>query len=399
MFLGKKTIAICLSLAAGISAARDLAAFTGELTAQTSGWCLHSDTSVTKFESAPIPLEKPAGTAACYEVSFEASATERAYAGIDFYDAEGKPLPDCYDVLYAGGRRTYRRIFYAMPRADKIRLFFRAQAGAKYRVWNLAVKSTTGEAAAAYADRVYAEDGGAIPFAPPADAMALLPKTAAALKSGAPYHVVFLGDSIMQDAFHSLLPALLKREFPKSNFRFTLSMRGGTGCWLYADADAFKTYVYDLKPDLLVIGGISGTCYRTRQSDSGSTTELATAERIGVVVRAAKAFCSCEVLLLTPALSVDTRMIDPAAPEASLPVQPWNAGQSDFYRRSYDLAGAEKLAQEERIPLWDVMTPTYRWLYASGKPYQWYSRDSVHSGERGKQIIGRTLLEYFKTAK
>ncbi len=45
------------------------------------------------------------------------------------------------------------------------------------------------------------------------------------------------------------------------------------------------------------------------------------------------------------------------------------------------------------------MTPNYKWLYASGKPFEFYSRDAVHSGELGKQIIGRTMMAYFMTAK
>ena len=57
------------------------------------------------------------------------------------------------------------------------------------------------------------------------------------------------------------------------------------------------------------------------------------------------------------------------------------------------------MARRNRVAFWDLSTPTYTWLYASGTPHEWYSRDYVHSGERGKQVIGRALMEYFKTAK
>jgi len=43
--------------------------------------------------------------------------------------------------------------------------------------------------------------------------------------------------------------------------------------------------------------------------------------------------------------------------------------------------------------------PCYTWLYGSGLPNQYYSRDFVHSGEYGKQIIGRVMLGYFLTGK
>ena len=51
------------------------------------------------------------------------------------------------------------------------------------------------------------------------------------------------------------------------------------------------------------------------------------------------------------------------------------------------------------IPWWDETTPCYTWLFGSGLPFEWYSRDAVHSGEYGKQIIGRIMLGYFMTGK
>ena len=39
------------------------------------------------------------------------------------------------------------------------------------------------------------------------------------------------------------------------------------------------------------------------------------------------------------------------------------------------------------------------WLFGSGLPFEWYSRDAVHSGECGKQIIGRTLLGYLMSGR
>ena len=45
------------------------------------------------------------------------------------------------------------------------------------------------------------------------------------------------------------------------------------------------------------------------------------------------------------------------------------------------------------------LVPCYTWLFGSGLPFEWYSRDTVHSGELGKQIIGRVMLGYFLTGK
>ena len=117
---------------------------------------------------------------------------------------------------------------------------------------------------------------------------------------------------------------------------------------------------------------------------------------MGIVARAAKAFLGCEVLLLTGALAVDTRMFDPQHPEADLPVQPWTYKQDKLLANN--LAGLQEVGKSIGCPVWDMHLPCYEWLYASGKPYEFYSRDTVHSGEKGKQIIGRILLEYLKTA-
>ncbi len=51
------------------------------------------------------------------------------------------------------------------------------------------------------------------------------------------------------------------------------------------------------------------------------------------------------------------------------------------------------------MPLWDMFTPAYTWLFKTGLPSEFYSRDYVHSGELGKQLIARIALRYFTAAK
>ena len=47
----------------------------------------------------------------------------------------------------------------------------------------------------------------------------------------------------------------------------------------------------------------------------------------------------------------------------------------------------------------DAFTSAYRWLYESGLPWSWYSRDYVHSGELGKQVIARIMLAHFTAGR
>jgi hypothetical protein len=43
--------------------------------------------------------------------------------------------------------------------------------------------------------------------------------------------------------------------------------------------------------------------------------------------------------------------------------------------------------------------PCYDWLFRSELPFGHFSRDAVHSGELGKQIIGHVMLRYFTSGK
>lgn len=332
-----------------------------------------------KLSSAPIRIgERPSGS--FYRVRFDAKAPERSYWGVDFFDASGKLLPDYYGVIHPGDRAGYEFIIYAMGKVDSMRVFFQSNRGIE--AWNLSVEPATPEEAARWCDELYATLPP-IDFKAAADSFQKLPRTAEALRTGKPWRVVFLGDSIMQDAFHSQFESLVKREFPKSNLDYIISMRGSTGCWFYRKPENFQSYVAAMKPDLLVIGGISNYQGKDKAADTAAILEVA--ER-------ARKELGCEVLLLTGALSIDTRGKETAprkwALEADKEVQKMN----DF---EHLYSGAAKLD----IPVWDMTTPCYNWLYASGKPYEFHSRDYVHSGERGKQIIGRVLFEYFRTAQ
>ncbi len=398
--MGMISLALC---GAALASEVPLASFQGDLTDKLPGWVFtpskpQNGLTFNEFEgyypdkggklsSGIIKLDKAPDEGAYYRLRFDAQSAERAYQGVDFYDARDVLLPDFYDVVYAGERRSYDRVIYAMPKADHVRVFFRSNSG--LRAWNLSLARTTVEEAAAYCDRVYAQLPP-VEVTPPADALTLLPKTVAALRDGRPWNVVLLGDSIMQDAFHSQFHALLKRAYPASNLRFTISMRGSTGCWFYCQADPFKKYVVDQKPDLLIIGGISN--YHKQYNPTGT-------EAMELVVRAAKEQLGCEILLLSAALATDSRKHDPEHPSAPLPKQPWNLQQDNLVNAGYDPQALTTMAKRQAVACWDIETPTYRWLYSSGLPFEFYSRDCVHSGEYGKQIIGRTLLAYFLRAQ
>ena len=335
---------------------------------------------------------------------------QRCNQGVFFYDKKGKALPDCYDTLYptCGTARHYERVLYAWDEVDTFEVFFQKPWAmnekngdrCSFEVFNVKIETATWEDAAEYADRIYAEVAAKAPleFAPEGDWTALLPRTMDALKTGKPWRVVMLGDSIIQDTFHSQFHALVTREFPKSDVEWVLSMRGGTGCWHYCLAENFYSYVVDHKPDLLIIGGISNWAEHneTNRKDVGATGSDAMLR----VAKLARERLGCEVLVVNQPLHCDRRP-RPAVADASatLPKMPFSTQWLGTLmpRLEYDVL--RKRCEAAKIQWWDELVPCYTWLFGSGLPFEWYSRDTVHSGELGKQIIGRVMLGYFLTGR
>ena len=303
--------------------------------------------------------------------------------------------------------RHYERVLYAWDEVDSFELFFQKPWAMNEKngdrctleVSNVKIETATWEDAAEYADRIYGEIAAKAPldFAPEGDWTALLPRTMDALKTGKPWRIVMLGDSIIQDTFHSQFHALVKREFPASNVEWILSMRGGTGCWHYILAENFYPYVVDHKPDLLIIGGISNN--RKHDEKGGMDVGPTGADAMVRVAKVARERLGCEVLLVNSPLSVDTRPYDEANPAAPVPKLQFGPSQFRMREMETEYGALKKLCAAEKMQWWDEFVPCYTWLYGSGLPNQYYSRDFVHSGELGKQIIGRIMLGYFMTGK
>ena len=200
--------------------------------------------------------------------------------------------------------------------------------------------------------------------------MTLLPKTKEAFKSGKPWRIVMLGDSIINDTFNSNFQALLKRDYPASNLEIICSVRGGTGCWHYQTPENFKAYVADLKPDLLIIGGISHNF-----DASAVASVIAQAQKYG-----------CEIMLMTGPMAADWREYDKSAPAVALPEQQLESAPF--------ILELKAVADNAKVEFFDMQTQWHEYLGASKKPWQWFHRDRVHANDRGKQILGRMLTAY-----
>lgn len=330
-------------------------------------------------QSPVFSLGRRGDEAGYYRLEFQAMSAGHCYWWLDYFDKDGQMLPDCNSMVVPGDEyRAYDELAYVMGAVRRMQVAFVSKGPVKAR--NVKVTGSTAEDAARWCDQVYAKLPP-LEFKAPADAMRLLPKTAAALKNGQPWRVVMLGDSIVNDSFNSVFQALIQRDFPGSRFDFIVSVRGCTGCPFYRTPEEFKKYVATHKPDLLMIGGISNF-------SEFSAGESAAMEE---VIKQAREQVGCEVLVMSQPLSADWRKN--------------KSGEKDWrklmenpeYRRGLDYRPARDCARKAGVAFWDLTAPCHDYLAAAAGHD--FNRDGVHNNDRGKQIIGRVLREYFRAAR
>ena len=357
---------------------------------------------------------------AYYKLSFAGLAPARSYEAVAFYDAAGNMIADNYDVIYGGevgvqssssrkdekfhsptptqhsNFQSYERVVFAQEGVKEVEVFFQSTKGCT--VHDVKFEPATAEEAAKWCDSVYAKLPP-LEFAVPSGGQGtarpamLPPKTLDALKTGKPWRILMLGDSIMQDTFHSQFHALVKRAYPKSDVTWLVSVRGSTGCWYYCEPENFKKYVADYKPDCVFIGGISGWIHPDMPLNGGPAIE-SVAKRVNGELGA-------EVVVMTPTLAVDWRVPKGTAQGSAVASSAFDHAALGEKTWKYDVAAAEELkaiCAKNGWPLWNMFTPAYDWLFKTGLPSEFYSRDYVHSGELGKQLIARIALAYFTAA-
>jgi len=309
-------------------------------------------------------------------------------------------LAENYDVVYPDKDfRPYGRVVFAHEGVTRAEVFFQSAKGCEVR--DVKLEACGAADAAAWCDALYAT-------LPPVDAaccrgaLEKAPKTLEALETGKPVRILLLGDSIVHDIFHSQFEALVKRDYPKSDVTWLVSVRGGTGCWFYRLKDNFRDWVARYKPDCVIFGGISNWKPKMEGYPVAGTAAIF---EVGAMIEAIGA----EAVVVAPGLSVDTRMKEYSkegtpqskmafdetkqAEALALTIEKYTSAPSGIDRAGF---AALKAGCEARG--WgfiDAFTPSYTWLYESGKPWSYHNRDYVHSGEIGKQILARIMREAF----
>lgn len=205
-------------------------------------------------------------------------------------------------------------------------------------------------------------------FTVPENKWTHLEKSRQILVEGGGLRILGLGDSIINDTMRSGWIAKLQEAYPKAAIEAMVYVRGGGGCQHYREEDRIEKNVVPLKPDLVLIGGIS-------QRDI---------ESIEVVIHELRDALPEVEILLTSGVFGTT---DPRDKEALSKAR--HSGSAEYGRRLQELAAAEKCAYL------DMTTPWAEYIRSTGlHPHAFY-RDVVHANAEGEQILSKILMAFF----
>jgi lysophospholipase L1-like esterase len=208
-------------------------------------------------------------------------------------------------------------------------------------------------------------------FTPPPHDWAHLRRTRRVLAEGGELRLLAVGDSIVADTMRSGWVAKLREAYPKARIEAKVYVRGGGGCQHYKEEGRVAKVIVPLKPDLVLIGGIS-------QRDVASTRE--------VIRQIRSALPEVEILLFSGTFgTADPRVPDELSGAA-------HSGTGDYGR------ALKALAAEERCAYLDMTTPWAEYLRsAKVHPHRFY-RDAVHANEYGEQVLSKILMAFWEGA-
>lgn len=188
------------------------------------------------------------------------------------------------------------------------------------------------------------------------------------LTEGGDFHLLGLGDSIVNDTMRSGWVALLQQAYPSARVRATVYVRGGGGCHHYVEENRIGRHVVPRRPDVVYIGGIS-------QQGIDYTREAIHQIRSGLP--------DVEFLLATGTFGD----VDPRDREALAAAPHSGTG-------AYGPA-LQELADEERCAFLDMTGPWAEYIRSSGLHPHLFYRDRVHANEFGEQILAKIMMAFW----
>jgi len=209
-------------------------------------------------------------------------------------------------------------------------------------------------------------------FTPPESDWTHFQRTRQILTEGGEFHLLAMGDSIVNDTMRSGWVALLQEAYPEANIRATVYVRGGGGCQHYREEGRVEQYAVPRKPDCVYIGGISQRSI----------------EDIKVVIGQLRAgLPEVEILLATGTFSRTDPRDERALAAASF------SGTGPYG------AKLKTLAVTEHCAYLDMTSPWAEYIHSSGlHPHRFY-RDAVHANEFGEQILSKIMMAFWSSGE
>jgi len=205
-------------------------------------------------------------------------------------------------------------------------------------------------------------------FTPPPHDWAHLPRAHRLLTGGGDFHLLGLGDSIVNDTMRSGWLALLQEAYPQARVRGTVYVRGGGGCQHYREDGRIERVVAPLQPEVVYIGGVS-------QQDLDSIR--------AVIAQLRQHLPEVEILLASGTFgTVDAR--DPEAVAAAK-----HSGTGEWGR------GLSALAAEQGCAYLDMTGPWAEYLRSTGLHPHLFYRDRVHANEFGEQMLAKIMMAFW----
>ncbi|HEY5552507.1 MAG TPA: GDSL-type esterase/lipase family protein, partial [Opitutaceae bacterium] len=196
----------------------------------------------------------------------------------------------------------------------------------------------------------------------------ILPRTVAALRHGGTLRIVFLGDSIMQDAANSPIELWLEQVCPGLRVEVITAIGGGAGMQRWNHPEDFPGHdlnlqaaVIDQRPDLVLIGGISnGGAY-------GDLREIIARIRDGA------------------------RAIGAPEPDVALMTGPFGEWRGADDKRENDAKALRAIAAGTGAAFLDLRSAWLEAIAASGRDPATFYRDAIHGSAAGKHLQGRII--------
>lgn len=319
-----------------------------------------------------------------YRARFATRTDRMSFYAFRFYDKTGRIITaDEHTAIDPTAQWDLHDVYtQARENAATMRLAFLPGDGemtSASELWidNVTVSPGSPRKVLAANDRLY-RTLPPVTWTPPAARWTYLGNTRKKLETRQELRVVLLGDSIANDMGNSQFHLMIQRQHPGSKVVLLRSIKGGTGCDFYKDH--VQEFVVDKSPDLVIIAGIS---HRFSTNAIGSVIEQ-TRRLAGRPV---------DFLVLTGAIiepgmdmSYKNRGMDSPPPEVHLQ---FLEKEKVFYTQLSTLSETMEFATLDMRTVWED------YLAGSGQPRAWYQRDFVHANNRGKQILGRIMEQFF----